>query len=394
MKNGKILKMLSFLGICLLFGLMFAVNGIAATEGEEIILRKTVIGVYQADGSILYVPQEDPARNRQAIEYLLENDESKTLIFPSGQTIEVEAVIDIGDNTTIIADGATIIQVNDGLGLIKHTVDKVSYKSISHVTIQGGTWKNVVNNKGCTMFRFVHGSDLNFKDVTVETNYQGHALELIACKDVIVEGCQLYAANDATKSKDSVEEALQIDIATPKTAPGVLASTGDEKFVKGQTCSNITIKNCTVSGSRGICANFASSESKYKNKFHTNITITNCKATGESAEGIVLFNTVGATIKNCTIRSNSTRKDEAYSIGLHLALMGKNKISTEYTNVILGNKIYGYRQALQIYSHTSFQYGKTTVKNNKAWASKKETAYQLKSCKKLVNSKNTAKKRT
>lgn len=394
MKNRTKVKIVSFLGMCLLFSLMFTVNSKAATEGEQIILRKTVIGVYQADGSILYVPQEDPARNRQAIEYLLENDETKTLIFPKDHTVKVDAVLDIGDNTTIIADGATIIQVNDGVGLIKHTVDKVDYESISHVTIQGGTWKNAINNTGCTMFRFAHGTDLNFKGVTIETNYQGHALELIACKDVIVENCHLYAANDSTKSKDSVEEALQIDLATPKTAPGVLASTGDEKFVKGQTCDNITIKNCTVSGSRGICANYAASESKYKNKFHTNVTITNCKATGESAEGIVLFNTVGAKVKNCTIRSNSTRKDEAYSIGLHLALMGKNKISTKYTNVISGNKIYGYRQALQIYSHTSSQYGKTTVKKNKGWASDKNTAYKLTSCKKLTESQNTAKKRS
>lgn len=363
----------------------------AAEAGEQIILRKVVIGIYQEDGSILFCPQEDPARNRQALEYLLDNDNPKTLIIPEGSTVKVEAVIDIGDNTTILADGATIIQTKDGLGLIKHTVDQLDYQSIRHVTVQGGTWINESNTKGCTMFRFAHGTDLNFKDITIETNYQGHALELIACQDTVVDGCHLYAANESTKKKNSVEEALQIDIATPITAPGVLESTKNPKFTAGQTCKNILVKNCTVSGSRGICANFPASEPKYINKFHTGITIENCKATGETGEGIALFNSVGVTVKNCTIRSNSSRKKEAYSVGLHLALMGKNSISKKYSNVIANNKIYGYRQALHIYSHTTSKFGKTTVKNNTGWASDKKSAFHLLSCSKLIEQKNTAK---
>ncbi len=397
MKQKKsIIRCISFMLSCLCLLSIFIISPAskAAEAGEEIILRKVVIGTYQEDGSILYAPQSDAARNRQALEYLLDNDSKKTLVIPSGSKFSVDAVIDIGDNTTIIADGATIIQENDGFGLIKHNVDALNYKSISHVKIQGGTWKNYTNKTGCTMFRFAHANDLTFKDVTIETNYQGHALELIACQNVTVDNCKLYAANISTKKKNSVEEALQIDLATPATAPGVYESTGyNKKFVNGQTCKNITVKNCTVSGSRGICSNYAATEPKFQGKFHTNITILNCKATGESAEGIVLFNAVGVTVKNCTIRSNSTRKDEAYSVGLHLALMGKNNIASKYTTTITNNKIYGYRQGLHIYSHSSSLYGKTTVKNNTAWATDKNAAFHLLSCKSLSESKNTSKKR-
>lgn len=391
-KNRKCIRLM-VLSICL-FGLMITKHvSVASQAGEEIILRKTVVGIYRADGSIEFVPQSDPARNRQALEYILSADTKKTLIIPSDKTVKVEAVIDIGDNTTIIADGATIIQQNNGLGLIKHGIDRVDYGSIKNVTIQGGTWKNEINSKGCTMFRFAHGSNLTFKGITIETNYEGHALELIACQNVTVSNCKFYATNSSTKSKNSVEEALQIDLATPITAPGVLNSTGNKKFVSGQTSKNITIKDCNVSGSRGICANFSASEPKFKNNFHVGITIENCNVTGESGEGIALFNSVGVKVKNCVIRSNSTRKKEAYSVGLHLALMGKNKISTKYENVITNNKIYGYRQALNIDSHTTSLYGKTTVKNNVGSASDKKTAFHMVRCKKLVESNNTALKR-
>lgn len=393
-KKLKIVIRTFFLLGFILFGSFITVNcSKAAKEGKEIILRKEVIGVYKENGKIEFVPQGDAARNRQALEYILDNDKKKTLVIPKGKTVEVEAVIDIGDNTTIIADGATIIQQVNGLGLIKHGVDKINYKSIQNVKIQGGTWKNKVNSKGCTMFRFAHGNNLTFKDVKIETNYQGHALELIACKNVTVNGCNLYAANKKTRSKNSVEEALQIDIATPITAPGVYESTKNKKFVSGQTCKNITVKNCKVSGSRGICANFASKEKKYLGKYHMGITIDNCKAIGESGEGIALFNAVGIKVNNCMIRSNSIRKKEAYSVGLHLALMGKNKISEKYSNIITKNKIYGYRQALNIDSHDTSLYGKTTVKNNIGKASDKKTAFHMVRCKKLIASGNKASKR-
>ena len=74
--------------------------------------------------------------------------------------------------------------------------------------------------------------------------------------------------------------------------------TGNEKLVKGQTCSNITIKDCEISGGRGVCANYASKENKYLGKFHDKIIIENCKITGETAEGVALFNTLNSTVKN------------------------------------------------------------------------------------------------
>lgn len=81
------------------------------------------------------------------------------------------------------------------------------------------------------MMRFAHGKNLTFDGVNIDTNYQGHGLELIACKDCVVKNCKILAKNNKTKNKMSVEEALQIDIATPLTAPGILREGGKQSYV-------------------------------------------------------------------------------------------------------------------------------------------------------------------
>ncbi|MDE6566348.1 MAG: right-handed parallel beta-helix repeat-containing protein, partial [Lachnospiraceae bacterium] len=168
--------------------------------------------------------------------------------------------------------------------------------------------------------------------------------------------------------KNSVEEALQIDIATPLTAPGIAKAYG-KKFTKGDTCKNIKVLNNTITSSRGICANYASREKKYRNKFHDKITIIGNKVTGKSAEGVALFNTLNSTVRNNTIVSNSKRKKEAYSIGLNILIMGSSTQTKKATVTVQGNTIRGGRQGMQIASKTSSKYKKAVVKKNKLSAS-------------------------
>ena len=88
-----------------------------------------------------------------------------------------------------------------------------------------------------------------------------------------------------------MEEQLQIDLSSPTTAPGLYRLS--KKLCNGTPCKNITVKNCTIQGARGICANFAGAgnEAKYRKarNYHSNITIENCNVTGISAEAIALF---------------------------------------------------------------------------------------------------------
>ncbi len=294
-----------------------------------------------------------------------------------------------GDDTTILATGATIVQTKSGAGVIANDVDGYHYDAVKNVTIDGGTWKCKHTSKSCSMMRFAHGYNIKLKNVTVQCNYQGHGVELIACKKVTVDGCNLQAVNNSTKSKTSQEEMLQIDLATPRTAPGVYKETKNKKYVNGQTCHNIKILNSTISGSRGVCANFAAHESKFKNKYHTNITISGCTITGNSAEAVALFNAVGVTLQNNTIKTKSTRTSTAYANGITMILQGKYSKSAKYKTIIQNNKVYGGNKGISIASKSSSRYGVTKIKKNKVYVKKhKKNGISVSSCKKVKNKSN------
>ncbi len=389
MKKLKLLLSAVVLTLLVGVGVFGAQEVYAAEAGEEVVWKDTVVAVYNEDGQMVYQPIGDAVKDRQALNELLGGDEKKTLVIPSGKTVKIDALIRIGSNTTIIATGATIVQTTAGKGLISHYVDGSNYNAIKNVTINGGTWKNSKNTGEYTAMRFVHGYNITVKNATVNCNYQSHSLEFIACKKVVVSKCTLKASNNKTKSSTSVEEALQIDIATPKTAPGVYSETGKKKYVNGQICQDITIKNSTISGSRGICSNYASQETKFQNKYHKNITITGCKITGTSAEAVALFNAVGVTLKNNTIKTKSTRAETAYANGVTMILWKNNSKTSSYKNTISGNTIYGMYRGLAIYSKCSSKYGTTTIKNNKIYVKKtKNNALYVQNCKKVKKSSN------
>ncbi len=357
-------------------------------DGETITFKGYTIVTYDEDGSMVYSPTGNAHYDGVALEMLLNTNKKKTLIFPKGTKLKVDQVISLGNNTTIIATGATITQTTDGRGIFENDIDGAKYNAVKNVSITGGTWKNAKNTKECTMFRFAHAANLTFTKVKIFTNFKGHALELIACKNVVVDSCNLKATNASTKSSTSVEEALQIDIATPITAPGVYAATKNNKYVNGQTCTNITVTNCTIYGSRGVCANYASKETKFQGKYHTNVTIEGCTITGTSAEALVLFNTVGWTVKNNTIKTLSSRTSTPYSDGFHATLFKANSKASSYKNVLSGNTIYGTYWGVSIGSQCSSNYGATTVTKNKVYVRSTSRAFYLKNCKSLKNTKN------
>lgn len=368
MRNGK--KFLAT-GMCIMMAVNILTAGnIVKAQGDGIEWKGNTVATFDEQGRMIYHPVGDANTDGHALEYLLGNDNEKTLVITAGQTVTVDQVVDIGSNTTIIATGAEIIQEQDGTGVIKHYVDGGNYNAIENVTIVGGKWRNRVNSGVCTMLRFAHGKNLHFQGLDIQSNYTGHGLELIACKNVVVDKCRIIAANEKTRKKNVREEALQIDLATPLTAPGVLKETGNKAYVQGQVSRNITVSDCTIKGSRGISVNFPGKErnSSYMNNFHTNITIKGCHVTGVNAEAISLFNAVGCTVKNNVAKTKSGLKSQPYSDAIHLILMGKNKISTKYKNKIINNKAYGNYYGIEVTSKKGCKYGETAVKGNKIYS--------------------------
>ncbi len=346
-------------------------------------------------GEIVYTPtydEEHASKNAFELNEILSSDEEKTLVFEKGSTTYLGATLRVGDNTTIKANGATIIQIVDGRGILSQNVDGTGdYDSIENITIIGGTWKNRENTATHSLFRFCHGKNMKISKVKMTTNFKSHGIELIAMKNVTVDKCTIKAEGE--KDAKSVEEAVQIDVATQKTAPGVYSENSDAALFKGQTCQNITVKGCTITASRGVCANYTQDAI---DKFHSNITVKNNKITAESAEPVALFNTFNANVCGNTLVSNSKRLDEAYSVGLNIIMMGKPpKAVSKATVTAKNNTIKGGRQALNIVTKTGTPYGgKVTITGNKLYCkSGKDVALHVET-QAVVSSKYTALKNT
>lgn len=335
--------------------------------------------------TVSFTPSKDAAENGRTLTALLGDDSPRTIVFPENGTIKIDRVLWVGDNKTILANGCTIIQTKSRAPLVLNAVDRTNYKSTRNVRIVGGTWKTVGNNANVA-FRFAHSSNLALEDCTIPTNYQAHGIELIACKNVTIKGCTVLASGNA--SDTSLEEAIQIDVATPATAPS--CADAGTKYVNGQTCENITVKNCTVRGSRGICCNFTdTSNKKYINKFHKNIKIIGNTITGTSSQALTLHNTVGFTVKNNRIITKSKRYSQSYSDGLSIAMFGSFADSAKYKNSIVNNTIKGGRCCISMNSATNSKFGETTVKSNKLYCkSGANNAMKLAKCTRLIRTKN------
>ncbi len=360
-----------------------------AATGDTIIFKKNVIAYEVADSTYNFVPTGNAADNRRALNYLIEGNAPKTINI--NNNISIDTYLRPGNNTTINAGNHTI---TSGSGVIINDPTAASYDNFKNLTINGGVWKNSSSSglKG-TMMRISYASDISINDATVYCNYTGHGIELIACNGVSINGCKLIPQGKCPKK--CVEEQLQIDLATPKTAPGLYRLS--PKLCNGTPSKNISVTNCTVSGARGICASFPGSEAKYRKakNYHSNITIENCTITGKSAEALALFNTTSATVKNCRITTKTPLKRNSYSVGLAVAYQKGSSPKTSLKNkvVIENNIVKGGRQGILVFSHTSKKFGKVIVKKNRAYArSGKRNAIRVISAKKKQISKNKTKK--
>lgn len=362
---------------------------VTAATGSPVTFKKNVIAYKVADSTYNFIPTGNAADNRRALNYLIDGNARKTINI--NNNISIDTYLRPGNNTTINAGNHTI---TSGSGVIINDPTAASYDNFKNLTINGGIWKNTSSAglKG-TMMRISYASNISINNATVYCNYSGHGIELIACNGVSVNGCTLIPQGKCPKK--CVEEQLQIDLATPKTAPGLYRIS--PKLCNGTPSKNIRVTNCTVSGARGICASFPGSEAKYRKagNYHSNITIENCTITGKSAEALALFNTKSATVRNCRITTKTPLKRNSYSVGLAVAYQkgSSPKTSTKNKVIIENNIVRGGRQGILVFSHTSKKFGKVIVKGNKAYArSGKRNAIRVISAKKKQVSRNKTKK--
>lgn len=360
------------------------------TASKAVYMSGRLIGASNEDGSIEFVPQGDAKLDWLALSsYLSYDDDPVTVVIPSGSVIHLAAVLRVRSNKTIIATGATIIQDNAKRQTIVNDCDGTGYDNVTNVKIKGGTWKNAHASDIRSVILFSLGNNISIDGVTVYTNYQGHGISFVACKDASLTNSKIISRVDSTKKRHTIEEAVQLDIATPSSAPTI------KEYAKGQCCKNITVKNCTITGGRGLCTNWNRSKASYKKQYHVGITVTGCHITGISGEPLCLHNAVKVKVTNCNLtikKSKYMDMSDYYSNGLSMVLAGKNSISDNYTNYIMNNKIKGGNHAFFLWSDSGSSYGKVVIKNNKMYAKSKSVAiFAKRYCKPSISGNKTYK---
>lgn len=295
-----------------------------------------------------------------------ELDEAGEVTLVKGGTYYLYQSLQLRSNMKINAAGATIICEKP----IAHNIpDQTNYKSAQNIHINGGIWKSKGEGYIGSSFKFTHAKKLKFTNMKIRsTNFNGHSIELVACKDVLIENCDISGVGKSEEQKKT-EEAIQLDVADERTAPFLrfipFKTEIADTLYNGAGCQNITIKKCKIVGNRGVTTNFSGYGKQ--DTYHKNIKILNNKITGLQAEAVALFNAASATVKDNRIETKRKGYGDAYTVGLHLAAFSRHKELTKGKFIIRKNTIYGGRQAIMMYSHSGIRYGATNIENNKLY---------------------------
>lgn len=326
-----------------------------------------------------------------AIQSALDRD-GKVVLEEGGKYYLYKTLI-LSSNMEIEANGATIVCEKP---IAFNIPDRAEYGAAENIRISGGTWMSEGEGYYGSAFKFTHAKNLKFQNMKIRAaNFKGHSLEFVACKDVVIENCDISGLGESLE-KNKTEEAIQLDVADSYTAPFLTAIPFRmelaEELYNGEGCENVLIKKCKIVGNRGVVANY--SKNGYQDTMHKNIKLVENKITGLQGEGVALFNTASATIKGNRIESKRKGSGDAYTVGLHFATFSGNRKIEKGKISIQKNTVYGGRQALLLHSHSGVKFGKAVIEKNKLFckAGEKAALYAREvSIKKLTVKKNQAK---
>lgn len=393
-KTSKKLFFIFSLTLCLLCALSLTFGTGAQAASKTIKYKGKTIAKYNKSGQMVFVPSKNATANYKNLNRLLSGNRKKTIVIPKKAKIKLNGVLKPGNNTTIIATGAKITGKKKS-----NILFAAPNKKLKNLSIIGGTWRSA-DKAGRTgsLFAFSYVTNLTIDGIDCNANYKGHAIEVIACKNVTIKNSTVTAIG--SNPSKCLEEQIQIDLATPKTAPKI-AEYG-KKYVKGQTCENVYILNNTISGARAVGVNWTDSEKgKWRDKFHKNIVISGNTLTGSTSEALAYFNVIGGEISGNTIVTNATRTDgnSSYTIGVHIAIFGQAPSAmTDSVLTISNNTVWGNRNGIHLKAYFNSdeskclsQIGTVDVSGNTVYCKQgaKKAIVQVKdSCRNLTQSNN------
>ncbi len=210
-------------------------------------------------------------------------------------------------NTAIEATGATIYyvwadkakRINKRAPLIaNYCVGAGGYSGAGNISINGGIWdmqgRAGQGNYGVSMeaFRFMHGSNFRFTNLTMRNLYNSHYLTIEGVNQVVVQRC-VFRDFIAYSSR---KEAIHIDCMHNSS----MAPSAQEKTVYDDTvCNHITVTDCSfLNVPRGVGTHIA-----VAGLYPSNIVITNNFFSNITYEAIKAYH-----YKNIQITGNQIQK--------------------------------------------------------------------------------------
>lgn len=207
-------------------------------------------------------------------------------------TYNITESLIVYSNTTVDATGATLkyvrtakVEGSDGRApmIANECAGKGGYTGASNIAINGGTWdfqgsKGQVN-AGMTLeaFRFMHGKNISFTNLTMQNLKKSHYLTIEGVDNVTIKDCTFKDF----RSPSAKKEAIHIDcMHNDAMAP----SNQDNTIYDDTICNNVTVDGCTFTDvPRGIGTHIAvaglyPSNMKFTNNTFKNITYEAIKA--------------------------------------------------------------------------------------------------------------------
>lgn len=221
------------------------------------------------------------------------SEEGGYKIILSPGTYYINGQLRLNSNTYLKADGAKIIEVQNGSRLITQPYDRNGYKqrkgydSVHDITIDGGTWAgtkkfadygvNIKNGQktGPNVINFWHARNITIKNLCVYNAVNAHLIELCGVKNARIIGCHIGCrkTKDGSLKRgcskgDIYRGAIQLDFCSKS------GNRHSEPF-DGTTCRNVTIKDNYIWYRTGI--QIANDSSKTTNDVKVKDNILRCK---------------------------------------------------------------------------------------------------------------------
>lgn len=308
-----------------------------------------VVGDGIADDTVAFQNIFNMASDTQGIE----------LIVPAG-TYRVTSEWVIRSNTKMVCHPNAIFRKESNRNFMNFPRDVITtgYDGYENIYISGGVWDCLAPNYGGgTPFPFIHAKNLTFKNMIIKNCNNGHAFEINACKDVIIDNCKFLGFYGA----DTYSEAIQLDLAKSSGA----APWYDGAF-DNTPCTNIFVERCYFGASEinGSWGRGVGSHSSTVGFPHTNVFVNNNHFEDTLQWGVRAYNWERFSVTNnkftrcgmgINVRTPITGIDTENGSGV--------QVDSPYNEggVIQGNVIYGGLQSgrgIEIYGEVGSSQGR------------------------------------